>query len=261
MGGNLIGLEQIVGLEEAKEVITNDLTLRINNDKPQKLVLLEGPSGGGKTTLVEKVVEDFKRKHPTRFKYKELKTPDVTKHVTSTAETIADLFKKVRSECKKHVIVLFMDEADELLASRKDAGHIRTERTSNIMKELNNETTNLYIICATNRPKMIDRAVLERCSERIHCPLPTDEELKQLIDIYLPFLDQEPRTVLWKYIIGCEYRWSGRDLKHLSERLKDLKELKRLSDAGYKITAEDVTKQYNAILNSKKHLKDDYLED
>ncbi len=55
-------LEQIVELYEAKNAITKDLTLRAMSIRPQKMVLLEGPSGVGKTTFVKAIVEHFQEK-------------------------------------------------------------------------------------------------------------------------------------------------------------------------------------------------------
>ncbi len=60
-------LEQIVEMYEAKNALINDLTLRAISNRPQKMVLLEGASGVGKTTLVNAIMEHFQEKYPDRF--------------------------------------------------------------------------------------------------------------------------------------------------------------------------------------------------
>jgi SpoVK/Ycf46/Vps4 family AAA+-type ATPase len=152
-------LEQIVGLEDVKESIINDLLLRVNKDQPQKMILLEGPSGTCKTTLAEAIVKHFQEKYPGRFIYIEMKTEDVTRHVATTSQQIKLFFNGIRTNGKPTIVLI--DEADELLSTRKDVGDIKMERTTNIMRQLNDEIPNLYIIATTNRPKLIDRAVLE----------------------------------------------------------------------------------------------------
>lgn len=254
-------LEHIVGLDEAKKVLEGDLTLRAIKTKPQKLVLLEGPSGTCKTTIVRSMVKFFKDKYPGRFFYKELMTYDVTEHVTSTARLISTLFEAIERTASSKVVVLLMDEVDELLSTRKDAGHIRTERTSNIMKGINKNIPNLYIVATTNRPKQTDKAALERFNERIHCGLPGVNEYSKLVDIYFPDMDKPYRDILFQYIVDCKYPWSGRDILHLADRIDDAMEVKQLTVHDYKLVKEDITTEFQYIVNSKAHLKDDYLDD
>ncbi len=265
-------LEQIVGLNEAKSVITNDLRLRVVKTYPMKMTLLEGSSGCGKTTFVEAVIDYFKEKHPDRFEYMEVTTTDISAHVTSTAEKISEFFIRLRIPTDK-VTIIFLDEVDELLASRKGSGHIRGERTTNFIRELNKPIDNLYIICATNRPAMIDRVMLDRFNERVNCPPPTDKELKELFLLHLDFLSQEQIDSLYKYMTTkipdekhpgkekSKYKWNGRDIEHLGERLVTLRDVNRLDTPDYELSVLDLVNTFESLVNSKKHLRDDYLDD
>ncbi len=130
-------IEQIIGLQEAKKVLNIELTLRAVKDQPQKMLLFEGASGCAKTTLIELMVKTYMEKYSNRFEYKYLNPFDVTAHVTTTSEKIHNFFYDVRRTMKPTII--FIDEADEILGSRLDAGIIKTERTNSIMRELNTE--------------------------------------------------------------------------------------------------------------------------
>lgn len=252
-------INQIIELDEAKECLIQDLTLRAVSDRPQKMILLEGVSGCGKTTLIKAAVEHFKEKYPNRFEYMEVKTSDVTEHVTTTAKKITHLFTRIRELHKP--VIMFVDEADDIFASRMNAGHIKSERTTSLMLELNNEIPNLLIIAATNRPRRIDRAVLERFTERINCPYPTNEGIKKLIDLHLPFIDEKLRNSLQKLMICSGLNWSGRDMELMAEKLLTYRDFKKLTNPAYELSVEDVAHQYDLRINSKKHLKDDYLEE
>ncbi|MBU1082446.1 MAG: AAA family ATPase [Spirochaetes bacterium] len=250
---------QIVGLEEAKEIINRDIRLRASTETKQKLILLEGPSGVAKTTLIEAIIKENILKYPDIFEFYRVDTTTLTVHVTTTAKLIKEFFNEMRLNKKK--IILFIDEADECLRSRLNAGAIATERTSNIMKQLNIEIPNLYIICATNRPKMIDRAILERFQSRVNCPIPTKEELRKIIDLHMPFLKEDYKHSIHNYLTNSSYNWSGRDIYTLSNTFSEIIQLNRLDEPNYVITPEVISLEVERKSNSKKHLKDDYLED
>jgi len=265
-------LEHIIGLEQAKEVLQRELRLRSVKDQPQKMIMLEGQSGSCKTTLIEAMIKEYMNITPNRFDYHYLDTSEVSAHVSSTAEKIQGYFGRIRQR-NKHAI-LFIDECDELMSTRKGAGHIRVERTVNMIKALNNPIPNLLIICATNRPYQVDTAIRERCIDNIHCPYPTDSELKQIMDIQLDMLTVEQRKVLHAYIlydmqpkpkdkngkVPEAHTWSGRDIKKLRCKFLTTLEYENLTHTSYKITNQDITKEFQYITNGKNNMRNDYLD-
>jgi len=250
---------QIVGMDEAKDIITRDIRLRAAVETEQKLILLEGPSGVAKTTLVEAIVKESLIKYPDIFEFHRIDTTTITRHVTTTAILINEFFYIIRSSKKK--VILFVDEADECFRTRYNAGAIALERTSNIMKQFNNEIPNLYIICATNRPKMIDKAILERFQSRINCPMPTWPELRNIIDLHMLFVKDKYRESMHHYFITSPFKWSGRDIQLLSKTFKEIIQSNKLDDSDYTLTPEIITLEITRKASSKMHLKDDYLED
>ncbi len=253
-------LSQIVGLEKAKQMLSDDIILRAISDRPQKMVLLEGASGGGKTTLVHAIVNHFQTKYPNRFQYIEIGITDLTEHVSSTAKKINHLFAKIRDATKP--TILFIDEADTIFASRMNAGHIKEERTSTLMIELNKPIQNLYIICATNRPGRIDRAVLERFAERVNCPYPSSTELKQIIDLHLQILESRQREILYNSVLSTpQYNWSGRDFDTLEDKFLTRRDVVRIEKPDYQIDSNLVCEVFDSMVDSKCHLKFDYLDE
>jgi len=260
-----VPIENLIGLDEAKKVLEQDLLLRAIKDKPQKLIILEGPSGTGKTTVVNTVVKKFIDKYPGRFFYKEIMTHDVTNGV-ETEIRINELFDSIYSISQRDhkVVILLFDEADELLYSRKNALHIRTERTSNLMKGINRNIPNVYIIGTTNRPNQIDKAAYDRFQEQIHCPIPLNSEIRKLIDIYFKDMNPVYQERLWGVITDISEpkdKFSGRDILHLSERISDVLEIKQLTTKDYELVFFDIAEEIGSMLNSKAHRKDDYLDD
>ncbi|NJD76269.1 MAG: AAA family ATPase [Candidatus Methanoperedens sp.] len=253
-------LLQVVGLEKAKQMLCDDIILRAISNRPQKMVLLEGASGGGKTTLVHAVVHHFQEKYPNRFSYIELGITDLTEHVSSTAKKIKHLFARIRESHKP--TILFIDESDTIFASRMNAGHIKEERTSSLMMELNDPIENLYIVCATNRPGRIDRAVLERFAERVNCPYPSSTELKQIINLHLSILELKQREILYNAVLTTpQYNWSGRDFDTLEDKFLTRRDVIRIDKPDYQIDSVLVCEVFDSMVDSKCHLKFDYLDE
>lgn len=251
-------LSQIIGLEEAKAKLKRAMLLMLKNDRPQTMLLLEGKSGTCKTTLVRAMVRDVMKKYPDSFLYVELGTADLTLHVTTTAKTIIDLWERMRKS--KKMLIIFIDEADEVVASRKGAGHIIRERTVNIMKQTNDEIVNSLFIFASNTPSAIDGAMLSRFTSRIVCSLPTNEEIRKIIDVHLSFISNHKRDALHKQIIENKVRWSGRDIKLFANTLREVRDYNRMDDPDYKLTPKDIATEYRYYVLGKAHQKDDYLD-
>lgn len=253
----------IVGLHQAKESLELILTLRAQTEQPQRLLCLEGKPGVGKTKLVEEIMKDFMLRYPGRFDYRVISVPDVTAHVMTTSEKIMNLWEKLKKiQAKGMTIVLFVDEAEEIYSSRiEDGGDIKRERTFAMIRMLNLMMPNLLIILATNRPNMIDKTVLERCGNSIFCPLPTKDELRLIIKMHMPFLDEIQRNIILRFIIESKYDFNGRDIFNLAANYKELIDLKNLKKIDPVLSSFEIAKYFQYMENSKKNSKADYLKD
>lgn len=246
----------IVGQDEAKTSLEDNLRLMEVADQPQKIILLEGPQGTGKTTIVKAVCGSFVSKNPDKFLFIEKGISDYTEGI-HTSKAIDKEWSKLENTGKKQV--LFIDEAEEVLITRGKGTHIRAERTNTLTRKLNLEIPNLLIILATNRPIEIDSAIRGRCMDRIKCELPTHEELKEIIDLHMPYLDDHRRSVLHESMINTDRIFNGRDIKQLSNKIQTKMQLAEL-DGKPELSTEDIVCAFLQLERSKRRLKDDYLD-
>ena len=136
-------------------------------------VLLYGPPGCGKT-LVAKAVSNESKANFISIKGPEL----LNKYVGESEKAIRQLFHRAQmsSPC-----IIFFDELDALCPKRGSESNSVTERVVNqLLTELDGleERRNVFVIAATNRPDIIDSAMLRpgRLDKLLYVPLPNKED-------------------------------------------------------------------------------------
>lgn len=247
----------IVGQNEAKQSLEENIKLLALLDQPQKIILLEGAQGTGKTTLIEAICSKFIKLYPGRFTYTKAGISDLTEGI-HTSKRIDHFWDKLE-QCKGHQI-LVIDEAEEVLITRSKGTHIRNERTNTITLKLNKNIPNLLIIFASNSPKMIDPAIKGRIMDRIECTLPNHNEMKAIIDLHIPFIDENKRAILHKYISESDQLFNGRDIFLLSQKVQTRISLNRLEGKSEILNDAEICNAFYHIEQSKRKLDIDYLE-
>jgi len=155
---------------------------------PPKGVLLYGPPGTGKTMLVRAIA------HESSCVLFVCTASTLTSKWHGEGEKLLKtLFQVARAAAPS---IVFVDEMDSLLSSRKSDGEheasrrFKTEFMTNmdgIVKDGGGSATNeengkhLLVIAATNCPWDIDSAVLRRFPRRIYVPLPDPTTRKALL--------------------------------------------------------------------------------
>jgi len=171
------GLEaQMVELREAVEdpLLKPHLYRKIGIEPP-KGVLLVGPPGTGKT-LLAKAVANRTQATFIRFVGSEL----VQKYIGEGARLVRELFQLAREKAPS---IVFIDELDSVGAKRLEvatSGDREVQRTlMQLLAELDgfNPLGNVKIIGATNRPDILDEALLRpgRFDRIIDIPIPNYE--------------------------------------------------------------------------------------
>ncbi|KAL5374460.1 hypothetical protein DPSP01_011913 [Paraphaeosphaeria sporulosa] len=145
-------------------------------------VLLWGPPGCGKTLLAKAVAAESKAN------FISVKGPELlNKYVGESERALRQVFMRARSSVP---CVIFFDELDALVPKRSSELHEASARVVNtLLTELDGLSTRegIYLIAATNRPEMIDEAMLRpgRLETLLYVELPKPEErvdiLKALI--------------------------------------------------------------------------------
>ncbi len=142
-------------------------------------VLLYGPPGCGKT-LVAKAVSNESKANFISIKGPEL----LNKYVGESEKAIRQLFHRARmsSPC-----IIFFDELDALCPKRGSEQNSVTERVVNqLLTELDGleERRNVFVIAATNRPDIIDPAMLRpgRLDKLLYVPLPNEADRLSILE-------------------------------------------------------------------------------
>ena len=148
---------------------------------PPKGILLLGPPGCGKTLLARAVATE------SQANFISVRGPEVfSKWVGESEKAIREIFRKARMAAPS---IIFFDEFDSLVPSRGMGGDSRvTERViSQLLTEIDGLLTlqNVLVIAATNRPDIIDPAVLRpgRFDRRVYVPPPNTEARVKILKI------------------------------------------------------------------------------
>ncbi|MBS3816793.1 MAG: proteasome-activating nucleotidase [Candidatus Thermoplasmatota archaeon] len=174
---------------EVKETIEEPL-LRPGKYKgrgidPPKAVLLVGPPGTGKTMMAKAVA------NTTNATFIKLVGSElVQKYIGEGARMVRELFEMAR---EKSPSIIFIDELDSVATKRQEratSGDREVQRTMmQLLSELDGFSPlgDVKIIGATNRPKLLDRALLRpgRFDRIIETPKPGFEERKAIFDIHM----------------------------------------------------------------------------
>lgn len=141
-------------------------------------VLLWGPPGCGKTLLAKAVANE------SRANFISIKGPELlNKYVGESERAIRQVFTRARASVP---CVIFFDELDALVPRRDTSLSESSSRVVNtLLTELDglNDRRGIFVIGATNRPDMIDPAMLRpgRLDKTLFIELPSYEEKVDII--------------------------------------------------------------------------------
>src|SRR5688572_4077603 len=150
---------------------------------PPKGILLYGPPGTGKTLLAKAAANE------SEANFISIKGPELlSKWVGESEKGVREIFRKARQAAP---CIIFFDEIDAIAPARGgDFGnsHVTERVISQILTELDGleVLTNVVVIAATNRPDIIDSALLRpgRFDRLLYVPPPDYESRKQIIHIH-----------------------------------------------------------------------------
>lgn len=217
-----VTFKDVAGVEEAKQELSEVVEFLRHPKKFLSLgaqipkgVLLMGPPGSGKTLLAKAVAGEAK----VPF-FSISGSEFVEMFVGVGASRVRDLFERAK---KNSPCIIFIDEIDAV-GRQRGAGlggsHDEREQTLNqILVEMDGmETdTNVIVIAATNRPDILDPALLRpgRFDRRIILDLPDIRARKEILKIHLRNKPIDSSVDLEK-IAQRTSGFSGADLKNLA---------------------------------------------
>jgi transitional endoplasmic reticulum ATPase len=182
--------EEIGGLTEAKRELQEAVEWPLKYSSvfehmsatPPKGVLMFGPPGTGKTLLAKAVATE------SQANFINVKGPEfLSKWVGESEKAVRETFRKARqaSPC-----IIFMDEIDSIAPVRggEADSHVTERVISQMLTEIDGLQSlhNVVVIAATNRPDMLDPALLRpgRFDRLVRIPTPDLEGRKQVLRIH-----------------------------------------------------------------------------
>jgi transitional endoplasmic reticulum ATPase len=219
-----ISWEDVGGLDEARDKLREGVELPLKHPeafrrlgiRPAKGFLLYGPPGTGKTLLAKATARE------SEANFIATKSSDLlSKWYGESEQQIARLFARARQVAPT---VIFFDELDSLVPARGGGlGEPQvTERVVNtILAEMDGleELNNVVVIGATNRPNLIDPALLRpgRFDELIYVGTPDTAGRRRILAIHTKAMPLAKDVDLESLAQRAE-RFTGADLEDLVRR-------------------------------------------
>merc|ERR1711892_1258413 len=184
---------------------------------PSKGVLFYGPPGCGKTLLAKAIANEC------QANFISIKGPELlTMWFGESEANVREVFDKARSAAP---CVPFFDELDSIAKSRGgtsgDTGGASDRVINQILTEMDGmgAKKNVFIIGATNRPDIIDPAILRpgRLDQLIYIPLPDDGSRMAILKSNLR-KSPVSKLVDLPYLAKMTRGFSGADLTEICQR-------------------------------------------
>ena len=236
-----ISFSDVGGLDHIIKSLSSNVGAQLDSDKRMKIqewgmdldksILLVGRPGTGKTHLVKAVSNEY---DADMFM---INGPQlVEKFIGEGAKKVKRLYEQARESDRPAII--FIDEIDAIAKKRLDDrrhGGEEVERTmSQLLSELDGLDTakdsNVISIFATNKPDVMDPAILNRCSA-IEVPVPDQKAKKEILQVHSRSLDLSDDVNLDLIATELEEDYTGRDIKQIVKQAA-LNSLDRVEDPG-----------------------------
>lgn len=215
-----VDFESIGGLKdqirELKEIITLPLDTpeifkRVGIIEP-KGVLLYGPPGTGKTLLARAVAATM----DVTF-LKIVASSLIEKYIGESSRMIREMFNYAR---QRTPCIIFLDEIDAIGSKRSSESSSSDREVQRTLMELLNQLDGfnklekIKVIMATNRPDILDPALLRpgRLDRKIEIPLPNENGRKEILEIYIKKM--KSKNINLEMLVNLSDKLNGADLRH-----------------------------------------------
>ena len=181
--------EDIGGLENVKQELREAVEWPLKYPEafmglgitPPKGILLYGPPGTGKTLLAKAVATE------SEANFIAIRGPEVlSKWVGESEKNIREIFRKARQAAPT---VVFIDEIDAIAPRRgTDVNRVTDRLINQLLTEMDGiqENSGVVVIAATNRPDIIDPALLRpgRFDRLILVPAPDEKARLEIFKVH-----------------------------------------------------------------------------
>ncbi|MFW9948993.1 MAG: AAA family ATPase [Candidatus Thorarchaeota archaeon] len=268
--------DDVGGLESAKQKLieTIEWPFKYPNfykhmkSKPSNGILLFGLPGTGKTLMAKALA------HEAEINFISIKGPEfLSKWVGESAKAVRETFRKARTAAP---CIIFFDEIDAIASRRSTTSGSKVEEqvVAQLLTEMDGleELKDVILIAATNRPDMLDPAILRsgRFGRHIEVPLPNKASRLKIFQIHLNDRPIDEKVDIEKIAEDLE-GYTGADIKAVCEEATILAIRKaiiknNISDQdpksffSVKITQEDLQCAIDTIKKGADKAKKSYQE-
>jgi len=210
--------EDIGGLENVKQLLIEAVEWPLRNAESfrrlgieaPKGVLLYGPPGTGKTMLAKAVANE------SEANFISVKGSTLlSKWYGESEKRVEEIFRKAKQVAPA---IIFLDELDALVPIRGGAvgePHVTERIVNQLLSELDGleELRGVVVIAATNRPDIVDPALLRpgRFDELILVPVPDSTSRRKIFEVHLKKMPLS-EDVKVEELVSLTEQYTGADI-------------------------------------------------